>query len=350
MNHLLLIRIKTIMRLKFSSTMLLCTWLCVFLVLCGKKKQEEFVVIDSDTITVEQLSKISPDTVLTPQKIRKLSVMVSIAKQYPIPDDTTGFKETVNDLKDLLSQESGRNWSTDAAEKMYCVAKVIKDKLDTATETGTIKTYLDSLIAKIEIPSDSSSFSFSLDSAVLYPDTLLAGRKKQLATILSSLFCKDEHLSNSIAEFIYSESALVEDTVEVSDMVKGLVFDSAAAAKEKTPITKKAPVQRDNSALALKFRTQQSIQSTISEHIPYLKGIYKKELKKDPDICGTVYVTFRVSPSGEVIWATIKSSEIRNNEFINPFLDYVKKINFKPIPKTIGNMTFDFPFEFKPEL
>jgi len=109
-------------------------------------------------------------------------------------------------------------------------------------------------------------------------------------------------------------------------------------------------VKRDNSALALKFRNQKSIKSTIGKHIPNLEAIYKKELKIDPSMSGVIYVTFRVGPSGEVISAVVKSSEIGNSSFINPFLDYVKEIRFKSIPNTVGNMTFDFPFEFKPEI
>ena len=103
----------------------------------------------------------------------------------------------------------------------------------------------------------------------------------------------------------------------------------------------------ENSALALKFRNQQSINTTVSEHIPNLEVLYKKELKLYPEMSGTVYVTFKVSYAGEVILAEIKSSEIENEKFIVPLLDYVKKIKFKAIPENVGNMTFEFPFEFK---
>jgi TonB family protein len=183
----------------------------------------------------------------------------------------------------------------------------------------------------------------------MFADTSQTGRKKQLAAILSSLFQVEGNLSNVIAEFISSERTFSRDTTSVEDMVKGLVFDSAAASSEKVQQKKIQPVKKDNSALALKYRSQQSIQKTIREHTPILEGIYKKELKKNANMSGVVYVTFRVAASGEVISATVKSSEIAQRDFINPFLSYVKKINFKAIPETVGPMTFDFPFEFRPE-
>ena len=325
-------------------------WLCLFLMTCGKKEpvEKDVVIIGTDTITVEKLSNIAPDTALTPEKKRKLCLTYAVAKQMPKPKDTVAFKETVNDLADQLSRESGRGWSKEAAQELYCASKMIKEKLENETDANAVKSYLSSLVKKVKIPSDSSSSTINIDE--LFKDTLNKVKKKLLASIISSLFCADAHLSNVITGFLYSESIASRDTAGIEDLVKGLVFDSATVQKKDTLKTEKKYVRRDNSTLALKFRSQQSIKSTISKHIPNLEAIYKKELKIDPNMSGIIYVTFRVESSGRVISAVIKTSEIGNGGFINPFLDYVKEIQFKSIPGNVGNMTFDFPFEFKPEL
>jgi len=319
------------------------------LVLCGKKEQEkqEFIVIDTDTISVEELAKMSPDTTLSP---KKLGFMVSLAKQCPERADTVAMNEAVNDFTDLLSRESGPDWTNGTAKTLYCASLAIMKKLEESTDGKTIQSYFDSIAARIFLSSDSCPVAFQLDSVDMFADTSQAGRKKQLASILSSLFHVEGNLSNVIAEFICSETVPKPDTKSVDDMVKGLVFDSTAVSLEKVPQKKIQPVKKDKSALALKYRSHQSIQKTIRGHIPILEGIYKKELKKNANMSGVVYVTFRVAASGEVISATVKSSEIAQRDFINPFLGYIKKINFKAIPETVGPMTFDFPFEFRPEL
>ena len=338
------------MKFRFTPIIFFYPWLCLFLFVCGKKEQkkEDIVIIGSDTISVEELSRKAPDTVLTPEKKRKLCLTIAVAKQMPKPKDTVTFNETVKDLTDQLSRESGRAWSKDAAHELYCASKMIKEKLENETDVTAVKSYLNTLAKKVKMPSDGSSYSINVDE--LFKDTLNADKKRQLSTVISSLFGADAHLSNVITNFLYSENMVLQESAGIDDLVKGLVYDSTSAPKEEKPKVKKRLVRRDNSALALKHRNQHSIKSTISEHIPYLEAIYKKELKIDPDMSGIIYVTFRVAPSGEVASAVIKTSEIRNSRFINPFLDHVKEIKFKSIPENVGNMTFDFPFEFKPQL
>lgn len=342
------------MKSKFTFTIFFIFYLCILIVSCGKKEQKakEFVVLESDTITVEKLSELSPDTILTPKKIKQLAFMVAITKPLPKPADTTIYKEIINDLVDQLSRESGFNWTADEAELLYRASKIIKEKFETATDIHDLKPFIDSIVAGIIISSDDSSYSFSFDFESLPTDTSFKGKKRQLALIFYSLFGLKKDLSIIITDFLYSENILVLDSSDsdIDNLIKGLVFDSTSIVQRTAFKSRRVPARRDNSALALKYRSQQSIQNTISKHIPNLKAIYKKELKVHPDMSGIVYVTFRVDLSGKIISATIKSSQIDNSKFLNPFIDYVKRINFKSIPENIGNMTFDFPFEFKPEL
>ncbi len=323
--------------------------IAVFLITCGKKEQKEtaFVVISSDTLSVEELTKLAPDTALP---VKKMVLLTSLAKQYTHKKDTAASNVVVKDFRDQLARESGREWTTGSAKNLYRGAQSIRQKLETVSDTRTLETYFNYLLQKSYISSDTGTLAVSLDTSLDFSDTTRAGRKNILASLLCSLFSIDNYLAKVVADFIFSESLLQEDTLSTASLVKGLVYDSAAAAAKKVPRKKARRRNKDNSALALKYRTQESIQRTIIDHIPVIKGIYRKALKKDATMTGIVYVTFRVAASGEVTSATIKTSHITNKEFINPFLDYVKKINFKPIPEEVGPMTFDFPFEFKPEL
>jgi TonB family protein len=87
---------------------------------------------------------------------------------------------------------------------------------------------------------------------------------------------------------------------------------------------------------------------SIEAHNANLEALYRKQLKINQDMEGVVYVTFRVSPDGTVLSASIKSSDIADPDFLDPFLDYVTTIRFEPIPERVGKMRFDFPFEFRP--
>lgn len=100
---------------------------------------------------------------------------------------------------------------------------------------------------------------------------------------------------------------------------------------------------------ALKFRSQASIRTSIGNHLPNVNLVYKKTLKIHPDVKGTVQVRFCVNPSGKVVSAEVRSSDIRQKDFIADLLHYVRTIRFKTIPEDIGEMTFVFPFEFNVE-
>jgi hypothetical protein len=47
--------------------------------------------------------------------------------------------------------------------------------------------------------------------------------------------------------------------------------------------------------------------------------------------------------------ARISKSSINDKEFTDHLSAYVMNIRFKPVPEEVGNMSFEFPFEFNPE-
>jgi len=334
--------------MKKVSTVIVVSLLCIGSGLfCGNKKQEvkDIVVVGRDTITCDQLSVLSASKEEAHAKAKQLTLVWALAKQSSQTTDTAGFREVVGDFKDQLSRQSGREWSDDGAAAFYKASRMIKEKLETAKSLDAVKSAIDSIAGIIKTPSGCNSSPF--DYARLFQDSVFSGSEADFAAILSSLFGTDENLSKSIANFIYSEALDSKEAAPVTDLVKGLVFDSAAVKKQQHSLAEKKYEPVENSALALKYRNQESIKTTISGHIPNLEALYKKILKLHPEMSGTVYVTFKVNYAGEVIGATIRTSEIKNETFINPLLEYVKKITFQPVPEKVGNMTFDFPFEFR---
>ncbi len=142
---------------------LLCLGVLLPLILltCGKKEktQKAFVIVDSDTILVEELSNMLPESTLT---LRKLGLMVRLAKDCPQRVDTVAMNEAIEDFTDQLVRESGQKWKRNGAQNLYCASHAIKKKLDTSENAQDLQEYLDSLAAKTVVPSDSSPFTFSL--------------------------------------------------------------------------------------------------------------------------------------------------------------------------------------------
>lgn len=321
---------------------------------CGKKEEKKiaFAVIGNDTITLSELEQAIPEGVLSRQSVKEYSMLFAIAKLFPYPADTTAFLGLIKDFSDQLSREADQAWKPKAAEYFYCAVRVMKEKIETTPDFSTMQTFLNSLASSIYVSTDTSRLVCKVDTTVVLADTAEAQSKKNLLIIMSSLFRLDSRQIEIAIDFIYSEALEMNSGGQLDAMVKGLLFDSTSAAvsSKKTKVEGVKAAPKENSALALKYRTQQSIQATINEHTQYLEALYRKQLKKNPSMEGIVYVTFHVEASGKASSVAIKSSQISEKEFIYPLLDYVGKIYFKPIPETVGSMTFDFPFEFRPEM
>jgi TonB family protein len=236
-----------------------------------------------------------------------------------------------------------------AASSVFGAARALRSVVSDADSAATA-TYLDSLHSSIHGLGDSLGRA-PLPSSSFFADTGAAHRMELLATLLRSQLGHTPTAAALVAEFAMADGRALRDSIDMAGVVRGLVRDSTGPGRESVARRPAASRRRrpDNSALALKFRDSQSIKDSIGKHTPNLQALYKRELKRHAGMSGTVYVTFRVAPSGKVLSATIKSTQIEEKDFLVPFIEYAGTMRFKPIPEHVGPMTFEFPFSFTPK-
>jgi TonB family protein len=290
----------------------------------------------------------SAEATLDSAAIQRILFQIALARRAAPVRDSGDYRETVEALAEQLTLRAGRHWKPEAAALAYDAARAAAATVDSPAIADTAWRALSAL-------ADSSGAILpapraKIDSALARGDAV-----DNLDALLRTLFAFNATASRLMAEFALqpaADTAVGTDAIE--GVVHGLVYDSAAAKQPEQRNTD-APAQRairraapDNPARALAHRPQESIMRSIEAHNANLEALYRKQLKINQDMEGVVYVTFRVSPDGTVLSASIKSSDIADPDFLDPFLDYVTTIRFEPIPERVGKMRFDFPFEFRP--
>ncbi len=308
-------------------------------------KEQRYVLVDGDTISFEQLAELRPGVELDSITRRALAFQIAMAGRTPEPDSVIAAA-VIADFSEQLSLRTGAEWNERAARSLFEASRAAAHLSDTAIQADSVREALRT-VGKA-----------SGTTVVSSDDALIAALSKEealarLDALVRSLFALDAEASRLAAEFARAPASGAADSASLARMknaVRGLVYDSAAQAKKSRTKTARTGSRKvDNSALALKYRDHQSILQSIGKHTANLEALYRKELKLQQDMQGIIYVRFRVGPSGNVLSAKIQSSDIDEKAFLEPFLSYVQSIRFEPIPEKVGPMSFDFPFEFKPE-
>jgi len=310
-------------------------------IFCAKKKELAFIVIGSDSLKIEQLVKLDPAASSDSVRIRNLKLRMAVASVF-IADSGTDILS--QKFSEQLQLRAGEEWNPQAAGLLLSSAKVLYQKLSLGLSPGAVVAYAESLFTAYNKEDCSGILQASRSVDSIDPDN-----QQKVAGFFSSIFGISESASQLLFDFLKEQDGLMNNS-DAEKMVKGLVFSETEKTPVKAasvPIVEKKIV--DNSVEALKYRGQQSIMDSIARHIPNLKSIYKKRLKVKESMSGTVMVSFRVSPSGTVVDAKVSKTGINDEEFLSQLLRYVKDIQFKKIPEKIGNMSFEFPFEFNPE-
>lgn len=335
------------MSTKRKTRLAICVLFVLFNCVKKEKKEEVVAIIGTDTLTATDLKMISIDTVLNEERIKGVILQKALEERHMPIADTSKVKKILLGLKEQIYLKKGVDISKEAATSIFYAADELTKKIDCGDLKGSLKRHLDTTCSYVKMVKGGKDTTYidSVLSKYINNDTILHDRKKCIISIYSDLLNIPIDIGGILFDFVEGGEPGVDST-SLKDMVQGLIFDST---KKERKLEKRETFQKDNSVLALKFRSLQSIKDSIEKHIPNIEAHYKKQLKASGKMAGVVYVTFRVSASGDVLSAEIKSTDIYKKEFIDPFLEYCKSINFKPIPKRIGNMRFDFPFEFKPE-
>ncbi len=291
---------------------------------CGSNKKPELkLVCGSETLTVAKLAAYSPDS------IHDMAGLVSAAKCRQLANAAPDANDSAAaaDLADLLSRETSVTYQNSAKANLYKACH------------GALKILGGAAPQKI---------ADSLSVLICQAKTILPKSSDSLVEMLGYLFSNVKQ-DSIIASFVRSESVQAGSGANVSSLVKGLIGSKTAAAKavKKEPVAK--TVTGKNSDELLKLRPMKSISETMERNLQYFEGIYRKNLKLDPSIRGTVVLHFEVEPSGKVAKVSVSASAIKKQELLDEETAYASKIMFAPIPDSAGIMTFEYPLEFQPE-
>lgn len=311
----------------------------LFVVGCShKEKNSVHFVVGSDTLKADQLGELIPDAVSDSGRLAGAVQRIALAGKIPAFSDTL-YKT----FAEQLSLQTGDEWDSKSAALLYSAAEKIFIKSSQCKTEEEVKSWAESLYTefsrKNKIPYSSISVNLKSEKGT---------KEKELQNLLCTILNIKGPVGVLLADYLTAKETAGD--VNVKDMVKGIVFSGTKATvsvKNPAPI----PIANiDNSELALKFRSQESIRDSIGKHIPDIRSLYKKSLKTDESLSGVVLISIKVDPRGNIIDAQVKKTDISDNEFLKPLVDYVKTIHFREIPEKIGNMTFEFPFEFNSEM
>ncbi|MDO5575690.1 MAG: AgmX/PglI C-terminal domain-containing protein [Fibrobacter sp.] len=313
--------------------------LVILVCLCSKKKadNQKYHIFGTDTLSLPQINELDPVKNPDSIKIRNILVRKSLASA------DTG--ETNDSLLKILSNQLFRQseieWSDSASLLLQKASRVIIRKTASVKPVNIIA-YADSLLFGKYGVKVSEHSGIVIDTG--------NDRSGQAVELIQKLL----GVSWQVARVVYSfesdseESTLSEE--KLSEMVKGLLSVNDTITQKIKPKRKSIPQKKNNSLLALKYRNLESIQDSISVHIPALVDMYKQFLKNDENMFGVVIVSFSVSADGKVADAVVSRSDIKDAEFLKKLIFHARTIRFSSIPDSIGDMTFEFPFEFNAEM
>jgi TonB family protein len=93
-------------------------------------------------------------------------------------------------------------------------------------------------------------------------------------------------------------------------------------------------------------RSQASIQRVINLEQQRIKRVYENWLKRDPALAGQLKIKFTIMPDGAVSNVVVVSSTMKNAEFDDAIVRYIKRWAFPPVEGG-GPVEVVFPFVFE---
>lgn len=113
---------------------------------------------------------------------------------------------------------------------------------------------------------------------------------------------------------------------------------------EATAGTNTGRVVKDSSGKSQ--RSNEQMRKVFSRYQGALHAIYRRGLREDPSMEGTVVLQMTIAPSGEVIECEIKSSQLDSAEIEEKIIKRVKLIDFGELP--VEPWVGTYPFNFFP--
>ena len=293
---------------------------------CGKKAEAPglFILCGTETLSAVTLAPFSPDSITNAAGLSRAAHVRQLTLAVDLESDTLAAA----DLAELLARESNVEWS---GERRMSIHRACRGAFALSAQQASATGIIDSLAAE-------------LHETVAHP----ADTADRLIVILSYII-PDAGVAAQIADFLRSESTAAISADDTKKLISGLVGTGKKATPAAVRSNAPKPTITGNMKELLKYRPEAAIRDTMIRHLPYLEGIYRKELKIEPTMSGTIWITFTIAPSGRVNAASVTRSDIRRRELLDQVLGYARGIAFGAVPEKAGPMTFDFPFEFHPE-
>lgn len=94
-----------------------------------------------------------------------------------------------------------------------------------------------------------------------------------------------------------------------------------------------------------KTRSRESIE-VLASYNGSIAFLYRKALRDNPSLNGTITVEFTIEPSGKIINARIVASTIHDEEFEQQVLKSIQLWRFLPSPGS-GNTVIKYPLSFE---
>jgi hypothetical protein len=346
---------------KLSSVLLVSAIFFICMVAdCGKdgrNTRSKFLIIGADTLTTARINIIAPDSLTMMRKTMRASLEMLLVKSKPkekLQPDSMQVKQIAIDLAEQLYRQTADAWTPEAAGylcnavKVVLAGKNVNKAFVRIDSIVSVNTAINDSTLKKELLEHIHSLTKGSNRA---PDSTMSEQT------VAGLFFLGTDVARIVCEFAATAEMSAKCVSDKPVTVKGLVCNKNPVVTQKTSSHKIAPVKtasttviNDNAKDALKYRNQKSIKDSIQKHLPDLEAMYKKYLKMQTDMTGTIWVTFHIKADGCIASAQIKTSQITEKDFLYPFHEYItKNIHFLPVPEKIGIMTVEFPFEFTPE-
>jgi TonB family protein len=94
-------------------------------------------------------------------------------------------------------------------------------------------------------------------------------------------------------------------------------------------------------------RSPDSIAGIVASYRGGIDFVYKKTLRENPLLKGTITVEFTIAPNGEVIQCRVVSSTLNDPAFEELLVKRILQWKFPPLPG-VQNATVTYPLEFSP--
>jgi len=137
-------------------------------------------------------------------------------------------------------------------------------------------------------------------------------------------------------------------TAGIDDLIEGGVGPAGSVSIERTGgftlRMGKASITGKGSRAA--DRSQDAISRVVGKHADAIENCYKKEVRLNPNLKGSLTIQFTITADGRVNRARIADSTLRNRNVENCVLRRVRSWRFKKIEKSEGPVTFSQKYIF----